>query len=1138
MIDPVRCRQGLVRYLKGGGVSRLRLVLVIILAFVVIAVAFLSFSRELTGEDYLKDFVLEQLEESLGRKIDVRRVKFVLFPRIRAELTDVKIHDPQSEQVVLTAKRVDLVLRLLPLLKKQVVGKRLLIEEPTLTLRRNEHGRWNISGELHEQVDADQHTMDMMARTFMIREATLVNGAITLIDVARPDGVRSLKLEHVECRLLVRPDRGIADVHVSADHQGESGVSAVSLDGVMKRAEPSMSLPGEETAESVTGFEFDGQIDAVDLRMRDAADFLGPRPVPARLQGALNLRSKVRVMPGVAGYDMVLSDMTAHLNTITLKGTANLAGFLTPQPTFAVTFSSSLVALPQLLRTIPPDWVHPQLPALLAEHQIDGKVQVVKATLTGSATKGSQLSTIGEFHVSEGRGVIGTERMAIQDFAATVVVETGRVRIAKVTGMYGAMQVTDGKAEVSFLDAGPWLDLEMTGEMAAAHLVEFLVKTVKAERASKLLAGIRDAEGTAQSTFRFVGPLNQPDEMMFAGGEVTVHQVSFAHVNVPERVTGMQGRFVLSNGSTRYDQVTGRLGGTTVQVQGTITGGPKSQYQDFVVRARGEAAQLVQWFRPPVIERSAFNGLFSSTVVLSGSTARPHIQGALVLDEVAVALGGIAKPVGSHATVQFEGVLPQSTSVKLQSVELVLPSVTIPAKGTMQFGNGFMIDMAVATGTVSVSSLPEWIANGGLETGNIEVSLDVKGKEPDWRTWRVTGWMGLTDGLMAAKGIDGPLQDLYARVKFARHEIELKRLSFKIQGSDIAMEATVRNWMAKPIVFGKIESNQLDLSLVIPKGERTPIREFLETLAATSHVTMTAAVAHGRYKHLKFGSLAARINIQDGVLDIDRLSGESTHGHVAGRLVVQLSPQAPVDFDLSFRATGVECEDLLRLTKVQANGVSGEMRFSGVLRGHGRNPHGVYPSLNGKVDLLLDNGRILKTNERAVWKIISLLNLPAVLQGKVDLEKEGLPYNRISSTMVIQDGMFQTENLIIDSPILKITAAGNYDLPTDQLDLAVAVSPFGSYSQFLKAIPLFGRIIAGDRKGIATAMFTVKGSVEDPEVTYLPVKSFTSGLSGLAQLAVDVLTNTLTLPIDLVAPDEESGVRPRDMTLSPAPAVP
>lgn len=1117
--------------------SRLRLALVIVLAIAVSAVAFLSFSRELTGQDYLKDFVLEQLEESLGRKIDVHRVKFVLFPRIRAELTDVKIHDPESEEVVLTAKRVDLILRFLPLLKKQVVGKRLLIEEPTLTLRRNERGRWNILNGLSGRSDADQPTMDMMARTLMIKEATLVNGTITVIDAARPDGVRSLELEHVEFRLLVRPDEGLADVHLSAAHQGESGVSALSLDGVIKRAQP-VSLSGEETTESGAGFQFDGRMDAADLKMRDVADFLGPRPISKHLQGALNLKSAVRVMPGVAGYDMVLSDMTAHLNNITLKGKANLAGLLTPQPTFAVTFNSSLVALPQLLKTIPPDWIHPQLPTLLADRQIDGKVLVVNATLTGTATTGPRLSTIGEFHVSEGRGLIGNDRIAAKDLAGVVTVETGRVRITKVTGMYGAMQITGGKAEVSFIDAGPWLELEITGETAAPHLVEFLTRIVKAERVTQLLGGIRDAEGTAQSTFRLVGPLNQSGGITFAGGEITARQVSLAHVNLPERLTGMQGRFVWADGSTQFDQVTGHLGGATVQVQGSISGGAESQFRDFVIRTRGDAAQMVRLVRSAGSQQSLFEGVLSTEVGLSGSTTRPQVRGSIVLDEAKVVVGTMEKPAGAHATVEFDGEMSKDASLTLHRVELILPRVHIPAKGTMKLGDRFMIDMAVATGILTVSGLPEWISKGGLEAGNIEVSLDVKGKEPDWRTWRMTGWMGLTNGLMQAKGVDGHIQDLYARVKFLRNEVELKRVSFTVQGSDVAIEATVRNWATKPAITGKIESNQLDLSLVIPKGERTPVREFLETLAATSQVTMSAAVARGRYKHLKFNSLAARINIQDGVLDIDRLSGESTHGQVAGRLVVRLPPKAPADLDLSFRATGVEFEDLLRLTKAHVHGVSGEVRVSGVVRGHGRNPHGIYPSLNGKVEVLLENGRILKSNEQAIWKIISLLNLPAVLQGKVDLEKEGLPYNRISATVAIQDGMFQTENLIIDSPILKITAAGNYDLPTDQLDLAVAVSPFGSYSQFLKAIPLFGRIVAGDRKGIATAMFTMKGALEDPEVTYLPVKSFASGLSGLAQLAVDVLTNTLTLPIDLATPDEDSEVRPKDMTPSPAPAVP
>jgi hypothetical protein len=121
----------------------------------------------------------------------------------------------------------------------------------------------------------------------------------------------------------------------------------------------------------------------------------------------------------------------------------------------------------------------------------------------------------------------------------------------------------------------------------------------------------------------------------------------------------------------------------------------------------------------------------------------------------------------------------------------------------------------------------------------------------------------------------------------------------------------------------------------------------------------------------------------------------------------------------------------------------------------------------------------------------------------------------------VQNGLMKTQNFIIDSPVLKISAAGSYDMPTDQLDMVWAVSPFGSYSQFLKSIPLFGRLVAGERKGLATALFQVKGPIEDPQVTYMPMKSFATGLTGVAQLAFDLLKNTVMLPVDILSPQDD-----------------
>lgn len=1118
---------------------RFRVVFALIVVLLISGVAFLIFSPQLTGDDYLKDFFLQQLEQSVGRKIDVHRIKLVLFPRIRLELTQVAIHDRNSGDILLSAKKLDLVLRLLPLLRKQVVGKRLLIEEPILTLRRDRSGHWNLFDQVVQGGSADERAVQTFGRIFRIREATVVNGKLIIIDDARPDGTRSMTLESVEASLVIKVERGKADLLVSAGHAGIKGLSAISLAGTISPTQHE-TLSTDDSSVSGLRLQFDGNIEAANLNLREAADFFGPRPVPEQLQGVVNVRSLVRAVPGVAGYDVVLFDLSANLDQLRLAGQASLSGLLTSQPTFAVTFAASPVQLSYLFSQVPAEWVHPQLPTLIRDLKIDGTVEVVSATLTGSSAAGAQPSLTGEFRVKQGQALIGDSRVPTKDLAGVVLVEAGRLRVSNLSGLYGTIHMHDSKALVSFLESGPWLEMDIFGTMTAADLMQFLAKTLKSEQLSRVLAASRDVEGNAATTFRLVGPLNQPGGITFAGGEITVQRVSLTNPSLPERLSALQGRFVLSEGGTTFDQVTGYLGDLGLQISGGITGGSSSAFQDFLIRVKGDAGHMATLLPSKAIPVGLVDGLVNGAVVLTGPTQSPNIRGEVVLTESKLTLPGLVeKPIGAPATVEFEGMIPKAAGVVFDRLELIVPPIRLPIKGKIQMGERFSIDAALSTGTLSLSSVPEWIAKGGFEAGKIELSLDMKGKELDWKTWKTTGWLALTNGLINVKGVEGPIQDLYLRVQLVRNGAEIKRLSFRLLDSDVALEGTIRNWMVKPAITAKIESNQMDIDLLIPKGDRSPIREFLETLAATSKVQATASMARGHYKHLKFGSLSARIMIQDGMLDVDRLSGQSTNGEVAGRIVVQLPRNEPAEGEVSVRATGLLVEDVLKLTGTKGGGITGEARVTGTMRGHGKNPHGLYPTLNGKVDVLLESGRIFKSQERAVWKIISILNLPAVLQGKVDLEKDGLPYNKITATVLVRNGLFETENLIIDSPIVKITAAGNFDLPTDQINMVWAVSPFGSYAQFLKTIPLFGRLFAGERKGFATALFSVKGAIEDPEVTYLPMKSFATGVTGLAQLAFDVLKNTVMLPIDLMTPDENQDAgRDTIRTPEPVPSAP
>ena len=108
--------------------------------------------------------------------------------------------------------------------------------------------------------------------------------------------------------------------------------------------------------------------------------------------------------------------------------------------------------------------------------------------------------------------------------------------------------------------------------------------------------------------------------------------------------------------------------------------------------------------------------------------------------------------------------------------------------------------------------------------------------------------------------------------------------------------------------------------------------------------------------------------------------------------------------------------------------------------------------------------------------------------------------------------MINAKEILLDSPILKISGTGRYDILADDFDMILATSPLGSYSTMLKRIPLFGHLLAGDRQGFDTAVFELKGPANKPTVRYLPTESLMTGVKGTAQLAFDILVNAVTLP--------------------------
>jgi hypothetical protein len=172
------------------------------------------------------------------------------------------------------------------------------------------------------------------------------------------------------------------------------------------------------------------------------------------------------------------------------------------------------------------------------------------------------------------------------------------------------------------------------------------------------------------------------------------------------------------------------------------------------------------------------------------------------------------------------------------------------------------------------------------------------------------------------------------------------------------------------------------------------------------------------------------------------------------------------------------------------------------------------------IQVVVEDGRIY--NVPVISTLLSVMNLPALLQGQVDLEKDGLPLDRLKVVFSINNGVINAKEILLDSPILKVSGTGRYDIMADDFDMVLATSPLGSYSTMLKRIPLFGHLLSGDRQGFDTAVFELKGSANNPALRYLPTESLMTGVKGTAQLAFDILVNAITLPQKAFSMVEES----------------
>ncbi len=284
--------------------------------------------------------------------------------------------------------------------------------------------------------------------------------------------------------------------------------------------------------------------------------------------------------------------------------------------------------------------------------------------------------------------------------------------------------------------------------------------------------------------------------------------------------------------------------------------------------------------------------------------------------------------------------------------------------------------------------------------------------------------------------------------------------------------APTSDWFSKPSAPA-VEVEQVVVAPPAPNPAEPAAANSLAALPQASRVAPPASfdadvnlnVRKTRVGHLDIGPSSLGVVFRDGVMDATLGGMELYDGHASGTLTVDASKPVP-SFTGDFRLDGVQAKPFLT-DAAQFSMIGGRTKLDLSLSGEGQDAEAIKSSLKGSGAFVVTEGAIEGID---ITAFISALG-----EGDFDLQQGAgakTAFSDLGGSFIIADGIAETSNLKMVSPLLKVTAEGTVDVPNGNLDILANPEIIAGPE---------GRGGANDLAGL-TVPVRVEGPLEDPRI--------------------------------------------------------
>jgi hypothetical protein len=530
----------------------------------------------------IKGLAVEKLEELTRREVKIGESEMDIVHGLSIRLKDVSVKSRFAKEPELKADSVFVVVRLLPLLAKQVEIKKIIIQGASLRVARDSKGRFSI-GNVREWLNqpAESGLFKVLRVSFM-NQLMVENGSIHFQDfLNRPaDDPLSMDLEHIHFSVKKKLLGFPYQFNLKGEIPSGNLPTAFQVSGAFKnfseiRGLKGISIDGKVRVDELNVSKFQPYFKKrlakapADILLSLSASFSGNIGGTMKTEGTLKYSSNsnkeratlsdTRVLSnGSLVYKILLDQESLHIKELKsdsgpfkFKAKSTLANFLSKDPSISIELVSDSFQVNESIDYLPLKFFPEKYHELVQSRFKNGSIKIKSLKFAGS------LDQLKEIAQKENRGLIYTELQIInvdlqsplpglQNVTGTISINKENINLHIAKARYQKQPITNVHGTINNIMSRPLVDLKVENEVDMSQFHATLKKIFKGHPLHDSIAIYNEFEGKAKVLLNVKGPVDDFDKLEISG-KIGLQGISLNEEGFEPRLKNLKGKIIYTH---------------------------------------------------------------------------------------------------------------------------------------------------------------------------------------------------------------------------------------------------------------------------------------------------------------------------------------------------------------------------------------------------------------------------------------------------------------------------------------------------------------------------------------------------------------------------------------------------------------